>query len=373
VEIEVREATTDAEREAIYQLRYQIYVEELGCAPEFADKERQALSEPIDSWAHNFYALLDGEIVGAVRRNLRRDGPLEHEKLYDFDRFKPYYPEQVSMSTKLVISPRKRGSLVLKQLCLKNYEFGQQQGIKFDFLDCWPHLINLYEHLGYRRYKTSVNHPEAGYMTPMVLVEDLDHLEKVGSPFVEAARRLTTAHDAADFFRKNFPDYAEVGAQRLLSGEQLWSLLSEKLSGSPESDVPLFRGMSKDEIQSLISMGNMLNGRAGDRIIGMNESREEIYTLLSGKAEVRIEIDGKTRSLRTLGKGETFGEVAFLAQTSRSADVVAVEDCDVLVHDTARLGMLERRSPELAMKLYRNLAQIVSLRLIASNRRPALT
>jgi CRP-like cAMP-binding protein len=375
MDIQVREATTEEERRAIYRLRYRVYVEEIGCEPEFADRNERMLREPIDDWAHNLYATLDGDVVGAVRRNLRRDGPLEHEHLWDFNRFVPFYPGAVSMSTKLVVAPHKRGGLVMKHLCTANYRFGHDMGIRFDFLDCWPHLINLYEHLGYRRYKSNVSHPEAGYMTPMVLVGgDVEHLEAVGSPFAAVARTLNTPTDGVEFFRRQFPDYVRAGGvQRLLSPDELWSLLSEKLLGSLETDVPLFRGMTRDEIQPFLALGNIINSRAGDRIVGMGQQRHEFYTLINGRAEVRIEVGGKPRAIRILEKGETFGEVAFLAQTARTADVVALEDCDVMVHDSDRVAAMERKHPEVALKFYRNLASIVSLRLAASNRLISVT
>jgi hypothetical protein len=212
MDVHVREAHTEAEKQAIYRLRYQVYVEELGCAAQFADRGRRLLVEPIDAHAHQFYATVDGELVGAVRGIARREGPLEHEQLYGLEQFRPLYPDAVSMTTKLVVAPGKRGGRVLNDLVRMVYEVGRRMGIQLDFLSCWPHLTRQYEHLGYRRYRDDIDHPEGGRLTPLVLaLEDLDHLRRVGSPLAEVAQALDNSPAAAELFTRRFPDYAGHG------------------------------------------------------------------------------------------------------------------------------------------------------------------
>jgi hypothetical protein len=368
MDIDVREAQTEQERLAVYRLRYRVYVEELKLVPGCADHDRRLLAEPIDAYAHNFYAAADGEVAGALRGILRKEGPLEHEELYDLDRFEPFYPDAVSMTTKLVVSPGRRAGTILKLLVLEAYRAGRRAGAQFDFLDCWPHLISLYEHLGYRRYKSNVSHPEAGYMTPMVLVmEDVGHLRRVGSPLAEAAESLGNSPEAAGLFAARFPEFAAAAPRRLLSPGDLWALLSEKLSGRPAEAVPLFRGLSREEIQTVLAAGNLVNCRKGDRIIAQGEARQEFYTLLTGGAEVSLDVQGRRRSLKTMRAGDTFGEMASLAGCCRTADVFALDDCEVLVHDAGRLAALEQRDPGLAAKLYRNLAGMLAFRLMQMN------
>lgn len=371
MDIQVKEAQTQEERLAIYQLRYRVYVEELKLSPRLADHDKKLLVEPTDAHAHNFYAAADGEVVGAVRGLWRKDGPLEHEALYDLDQFRPFYPDGLSMTTKLVIRPGRRSGTVLKLLVLAVYRFGRENGIAFDFLDCWPQHINLYEHLGYRRYKSNINHPEAGYMTPMVLVlEDVEHLRRVGSPLAEVAEALPNSPRAAEWFAERFPEFARAKPQRLISADELWALLSEKVSGRLLEFVPLFRDMTREEIQVVLAAGNLVNCRRGDRIITQGEARQEFYTLLTGRAEASLEVDGQRRSLSNLAAGETFGEMASLTGCARSADVFALEDCELLVHDAARLAALQQRDARLAAKLYLNLARILAFRLMQSNLLP---
>jgi putative hemolysin len=110
MELQIKEAHTEAERLAIYQLRYRVYVEEFQLAPALADHDRKLLVEPLDAHAHNFYAAEGGAIRGALRLLMRREGALDHEDLFDLDLFRPFYPDAVSMTTKLVVVPDRRAS-----------------------------------------------------------------------------------------------------------------------------------------------------------------------------------------------------------------------------------------------------------------------
>ncbi|MBF0105556.1 MAG: cyclic nucleotide-binding domain-containing protein [Deltaproteobacteria bacterium] len=364
--LEMKLAQTDQEKNKIYNLRYSIYVEELGLVPEFANHAEKTLKEPADKYAHNIYAEIDGHMVGAMRLNSKKEGPLEHEKLYDLYKFKPYFPDGVGMATKCVIAKQNRGSFVTKELFRFAYDYIRKNNLcNFIFIDCWPHLINLYEHLGFRQYKTCINHPEAGYMTPMVLVvEDITHLERVGAPMYDIAKKYENPEPLRQFFYRHFEEYAKRPARILLSNEELFDILTTKLSGALDS-LNLFKTLTKEEIQQVTAMGNILTCKEGDRIIAFGEVRNEIYTLLSGMVKVVLNNDGAQKVLTTFGRGETFGELAFLAKTARTADVIAVEDCEVLVFDSNTLNKLLSSIPAVAAKIYRNMAEIVALRMVA--------
>ncbi|HLD43831.1 MAG TPA: GNAT family N-acetyltransferase, partial [bacterium] len=190
-EITVGMAVTDAQKQGIYHLRYQVYVEDLCLMPEFADHQQKTLAEPIDAHAKLFFAEAGGEIVGTMRINLGLDGPLEHESLYDLHKFVPYFPTCVAMCTKFAVARKKRGSEVARRLIQDAYVYLRERGILFVFIDCWPHLLNLYEHLGFRRYRSNIRHPEAGYMTPMVFVfDDVAHFELINSPLAPVAKQF---------------------------------------------------------------------------------------------------------------------------------------------------------------------------------------
>ncbi|MGH7289635.1 MAG: cyclic nucleotide-binding domain-containing protein, partial [Myxococcota bacterium] len=65
--LEIRQAATDAERDAIFRLRYEIYVVDQRLFVEQADHERKLLSDVDDPGARLFYAEADGVVVGTMR------------------------------------------------------------------------------------------------------------------------------------------------------------------------------------------------------------------------------------------------------------------------------------------------------------------
>lgn len=119
--------------------------------------------------------------------------------------------------------------------------------------------------------------------------------------------------------------------------------------------VPLFSQCSKKELAEIAGIADELDLRAGKVLMQEGERGREFFVVLSGEVEVRR----KGRKVRTLGPGNFVGEIALLSHVPRSATVTAVTDIDVLViTDSAFLGLLER-SPAIAVKVARTLAERV--------------
>src|SRR5262245_59830729 len=76
MDVEVRFATTEEEREAIYRLRYATYVQEIHLYSRQADHERSWLKDPDDESVRLMYATVGQEIVGTLRMHLGGEGSL---------------------------------------------------------------------------------------------------------------------------------------------------------------------------------------------------------------------------------------------------------------------------------------------------------
>ena len=69
--VEIREATTPAEREEVFGLRYQVYVEELGVYGDVADHGARTFRDADDTEAARLvYATLDGRTVATALAHL---------------------------------------------------------------------------------------------------------------------------------------------------------------------------------------------------------------------------------------------------------------------------------------------------------------
>ena len=100
---------------------------------------------------------------------------------------------------------------------------------------------------------------------------------------------------------------------------------------------------------------------AGDVIFRQGDaSTGEAYLVNAGAVEVRRTEDGEERILRKLGKGDLLGEVALFRSGPHSATAIATEPVTALVIPEDRLEDLVRTSPQLALALIRQLAQMAA-------------
>lgn len=363
----VKKAIEDQEKEAIYNLRYRIYVQEMQRKQFYADHDKKRVKEPLDEHGHLFYALMDDQYIGTIRVNLKREGELENEELYDLDLFRPFYPDYVSMTTKYMVLPEYRGNpFVASQLALAAFHHIRQNGILIDFIDTNAYLIRLYEQMGYRRYKNNINHPEYGYVTPMCfLFDDLDYLKSIKSPFYLVAKEYVSDEKSstAAFFAQKFPKYAKIKPMVSLSEDDLWKDLSEDLSKNPKDVLSILRGFDDEESKHLLSFSDVIFSQPGDKIISAGEESTGMFCIIDGRVEVQVYIGNNPITIALLEKGDIFGEMGFVSKSKRTADIIASEECKILVLSTSLLKKIEKKYPNIAIKLLFNLSQILTSRL----------
>ena len=94
--------------------------------------------------------------------------------------------------------------------------------------------------------------------------------------------------------------------------------------------------------------------RQGDPMQG------EAYMVHEGTVEARRSVDGEERLLRTLGKGDLLGEVAFFRKAPHSVTALAVDRVTLHVIAADRLDRMVRGNPDLAVALIRQLAQMAA-------------
>jgi hypothetical protein len=133
---------------------------------------------------------------------------IEFEKEYGIDIVEGDYSARVSTTTKFMILPEYRGSILTIRFAGMIYDFWRDQDIAFDFINVNEPLEKFYETLGYRRYIPNFTHPEFGEVMPMVMVvNDVEYLRKVGSPFIGNGREYTGSLSDGVFLKERFPGF----------------------------------------------------------------------------------------------------------------------------------------------------------------------
>ena len=150
---------------------------------------------------------------------------------------------------------------------------------------------------------------------------------------------------------------AAVG--RTLDEEDFWSLLTEKLQQTPIEGIPLLKDMRYADAKRVLHTGSTLQCKRGDRIVQAGATSREMYVILSGSVEVR----SGNHVVAELGRGEIFGESALISSAPRTADVVALEDVEVLILSQNFLENGMRTMPEIMSRVLYNLSMILVERL----------
>jgi CRP-like cAMP-binding protein len=368
---EINIAETEAEKQEIYRLRYQLYIEEMngGSRHTEANAAARQLRDESDQDAIQFYGRQDGELMICARTNIRGVHPLECEDQLEMRNFGSAFPNQVTLSSRLALHPKLQGSFVLKRVLCRMYQFWREHEIRFDFIDCHPRLLPLYSRLGWRLYKPGFKHPKYTYVIPMVLVlDDLEHLEQVRSPFTSIARNFPHSTNGRELLLSKYPAAEDTLLSSDLDTKAFWELLRRRImENTATAERPgLFMGMSEEDIHLLTTVGHIVKVQEPDTVVGFGESGREVFVILDGSFHVLTNTgpgQADKTIIKLLGPGDVFGEIAFLTEGIRCASVAAAEEATILVLNAKALDRLAKVSPKVAVQFFRNLARIIAVRL----------
>jgi len=125
------------------------------------------------------------------------------------------------------------------------------------------------------------------------------------------------------------------------------------------AQVKIAAGLTEAERESLKAAATLRRGQAGQQ----GKEMGRMVIILQGKAEVRI--SGKL--VVSLSGQSLVGEIEFLDTLPASADVVLLEDADLIELDSAALNRLMEKQPRVGYVLMREIAKIEAGRLRRTN------
>lgn len=203
---EIRIARTEAEKREIYQFRYRIYFEQMGRDKKYANHFTRTCSDPADETAVHIaaYSKIDGSVIGVARINFWSDGEFLEDELYHFTDYLDEYDSNISLTSKMMIDPEWRGSLMFLELCKKLYHVTASRGCRLNFIATADELVPLFSRLGFSAHRPRTTWADYGSSNPMILrLDDIDELERVRSPFASLAARYFPS--VAERREKHFP------------------------------------------------------------------------------------------------------------------------------------------------------------------------
>ena len=121
--------------------------------------------------------------------------------------------------------------------------------------------------------------------------------------------------------------------------------------------------LSGEDRRALLTRARTIKARKGQLVLARGEVSRDVFIILEGRLEAVIyAANGREVSLRALGEGQLFGELAAIDNEVRSASIMASTDARLLVMGQDLFRSVIASSPEATDWLIRRLtAQIRSL------------
>jgi SulP family sulfate permease len=153
-------------------------------------------------------------------------------------------------------------------------------------------------------------------------------------------------------------------------------LLAEELPGDRETEAPL--GLGEFEVTRPLADGagraaleawvEARSLAAGEVVFRAGARADELYLIRRGIVRIVLPLaDDSHHNLAAFGRGNFFGELAFLDGGVRSADALATTATDLFVLSRARFDQMAQANPEVGMRVFAELARAIALRLRRSD------
>lgn len=172
-----------------------------------------------------------------------------------------------------------------------------------------------------------------------------------------AGRVFETLHDALEWAEDKVLD--EAGIEREARGELL-----------DLAQIDFLKDMDPASLEGLRSAMSKRRVEAGKPVFLRKGGGHELFLIRRGRVRIVLPLKGTHRQhhLAVFGRGDFFGEVAFLARTPRTADAIALEDTDLYCIGREAFDAISKRDPAVAAAFYGLMANVEALRLREADR-----
>lgn len=143
----------------------------------------------------------------------------------------------------------------------------------------------------------------------------------------------------------------------------LYQILAMSVDKEVLDSSVLFQNMTDYQRRKAILISEIHEFKKGDLLVEQDTIGRDMYLILSGEVEVIRKDEGDLRSLAMLKPGQVFGEIGYIRETERTADVVATEDVSALRFDYERMQKDLKFFPNIIAKLNFNISYILGKRL----------
>jgi len=129
-------------------------------------------------------------------------------------------------------------------------------------------------------------------------------------------------------------------------------------------EINLVKGFDADTLAALTSCIEERAYEPGQKVFQHGDTGDEIFLIRRGTVRIVLPLaGGRQHHIVTFGRGDFFGDMAFIDHAMRSADAVACAPTDIYVISRARFDKVAMDHPFLDKKVFWRLARALAIRL----------
>ncbi|MCP4399654.1 MAG: Crp/Fnr family transcriptional regulator [bacterium] len=128
-------------------------------------------------------------------------------------------------------------------------------------------------------------------------------------------------------------------------------------------NMPIFGGIREDVLDCILENSTLLVVPSGQHFFHENEQGNSMFVLEQGRVAVTKSWKGHEYLLTEFQVGDCFGEMSLIDLGSRTASVIALEDCSAIELSNSAILRVYRKDLEQFTMIQMNMGREVSRRL----------
>ncbi|MBI3394845.1 MAG: cyclic nucleotide-binding domain-containing protein [Spirochaetia bacterium] len=140
-------------------------------------------------------------------------------------------------------------------------------------------------------------------------------------------------------------------------------IVLERLRG-----VPVFDQVSDRNLKYIQSMCHLREYAENEYVFRAGDPGVGLFIILEGAVDITMQVGEKQETYASVKEGDFFGELALLVDMPRTASAVATQPTNVICFSRIDMLSVISRKPRVGNALLLNMARLVGLRLVMSNK-----
>jgi SulP family sulfate permease len=133
-------------------------------------------------------------------------------------------------------------------------------------------------------------------------------------------------------------------------------------------DFSVFQGRKEATVAALEQCMEKRAYTAGQKVFSRGQTSDELFLIRRGQVQIILPLEVGNHHLATFGRGDFFGEMAFLDHAPRTAEAFAVGEVDLYVLSRRLFDKLAEEHKRLGMRLLEGVAMTLAHRLRRADR-----